>query len=41
MSGDAAIMAADSKMEKKLGHNPTNTQEVLLLKTRLRTTTGC
>ena len=33
-------MAADSKTEKKLGHNLTVTRVVLLPKTRLRTTTG-
>ena len=33
-------MAADSKTEKKLGHNLTVTRAVLLPKTRLRTTTG-
>ena len=33
-------MAADSKTEKKLGHNMTVTRTVLLPKTRLWTTTG-
>ena len=33
-------MVADSKMKKKLGHNLTVKQAVLLPETRLRTTAG-